>query len=483
VEQILAWADAYYAEHGTWPVVGPLAPAEPVAGAQGESWKAINHALALGLRGLPGDSSLGELLAEHRGAPAPDMGAQALARKIWAWEQEQFPIKGTQRRRGKSPSPRYPALTNEMVLAWADAHRVATGRWPTQNSGPVRGAPFAMLWASVNVALMKGSRSLPEGSSLARLLSAHRGRRNKNDLPRLTHEQILAWAEAHRAATGRWPTADLTPVTAAPGETWLAIHLALRVGRRGLPGGSTLRRLLSTYRQAPRPPLTVETIRAWASVHHEATGRWPTSAAGPVAGVPGENWSTINQALNRGRRGLPGGSDLPTVLSAPEYHNPALLGSRPKLTLDQILAWAQAHHTATGQWPRANSGPVQGVPEERWHNINLALRSGHRGLPGDISLAALIREQLDPSSFALVKKLSVDQILAWADAHHAATGGWPSPRSGAVAGAPGERWSSIEGALRSGCRGLPRGLSLRRLLVLHRNVNPRGVARAGDRNW
>ena len=34
-----------------------------VAGAPGESWKAINYALAIGVRGLPGDSSLAELLA------------------------------------------------------------------------------------------------------------------------------------------------------------------------------------------------------------------------------------------------------------------------------------------------------------------------------------------------------------------------------------------------------------------------------------
>src|SRR5207248_10945942 len=93
VEQILAWADAYRAEHGTWPSVGPSTAAEAVAGAPGESWKAINHALALGLRGLPGDSSLAELMAEHRGAPPPDMRPQTLAQKIWAWEQEQFPVK------------------------------------------------------------------------------------------------------------------------------------------------------------------------------------------------------------------------------------------------------------------------------------------------------------------------------------------------------------------------------------------------------
>src|SRR5271156_5607224 len=88
VDQVLAWADAHHAAHGAWPAAGPGTLSGRVAGAPGESWKAINHALALGLRGLPGDSSLAELLAEQRGAPQPDMGSRALGDKIWAWEQE-----------------------------------------------------------------------------------------------------------------------------------------------------------------------------------------------------------------------------------------------------------------------------------------------------------------------------------------------------------------------------------------------------------
>jgi hypothetical protein len=62
----------------------------------------------------------------------------------------------------------------------------------------------------------------------------------------------------------------------------------------------------------------------------------------------------------------------------------------------------------------------------------------------------------------------VEQILAWADAHHARTGRWPTSASGPVADAPGERWRNIDGALRYGRRGLPGGGSLARLLDRHR---------------
>jgi hypothetical protein len=62
--------------------------------------------------------------------------------------------------------------------------------------------------------------------------------------PRLTVEQILAWAEAHHARTGDWPGVACGPVCEAPGESWPALDKALHDGWRGLPGGDSLARLL-----------------------------------------------------------------------------------------------------------------------------------------------------------------------------------------------------------------------------------------------
>jgi hypothetical protein len=54
----------------------------------------------------------------------------------------------------------------------------------------------------------------------------------------LSEGQVLAWAEAHFARTGRWPHHDSGPVEGVPGQTWAAIDdEALRRGHRGLPGG------------------------------------------------------------------------------------------------------------------------------------------------------------------------------------------------------------------------------------------------------
>jgi hypothetical protein len=87
---------------------------------------------------------------------------------------------------------------------------------------------------------------LPRGSSLARLLEAERGVRNRLNAPRLTIKQILAWAKSHRRQTGKWPTSESGPVLDAPEENWHALNLALYFGHRGLHGRSSVCRLVQT---------------------------------------------------------------------------------------------------------------------------------------------------------------------------------------------------------------------------------------------
>lgn len=99
-------------------------------------------------------------------------------------------------------------------------------------------------WLAVDRRLRRGGRGLPGGSSLPRLLAEARGVRNTSAVPPLRVTQILAWAREHKRRTGRWPSAASGPVVVAPGETWNAVNAALAFGKRGLPGGSSLAKLL-----------------------------------------------------------------------------------------------------------------------------------------------------------------------------------------------------------------------------------------------
>jgi hypothetical protein len=64
----------------------------------------------------------------------------------------------------------------------------------------------------------------------------------------------------------------------------------------------------------------------------------------------------------------------------------------PALTLDQIMAWADAHHKRTDKWPKQDSGPIEDAPGETWKGIQMALLKGLRGLPSGSSLAKLLAE-------------------------------------------------------------------------------------------
>ncbi len=432
IGRILAWADAHRRRNGVWPSM----LSGPVFEDRGETWGAINDALFRGSRGLRGGSSIARLLAKHRG------------------------------RRHKHEAQR---LTVARILAWADAHRRRTGDWPSKLSGPVRDAP-GETWSGIDDALKRGGRGLPGGSSLPKLLAARRGRRHVRYQPPVTGAQILTWVDDHYKRHGVWPSAHSGPVHGAPGENWASIDKALEYGRRGLRGGTTLPRFLARHRgrpyQSKGPPLTEARIVRWARAHRARTGRWPTPASGPVAGVRGEHWQKVNHALSAGLRGLTGGTTLLKLLGD-------RCGARhprfpPRLNEKQILAWADAHRRRTGDWPTETSGPVAGAPGETWSAIQGGLSSGGRGLHGGSSIARLLARHRGRRHKHEAPRLTQQQVLAWADAHRARTGDWPAARSGPVAQADGETWSGVNSALTRGQRGLKGGMTLVGLLARHR---------------
>jgi hypothetical protein len=310
-----------------------------------------------------------------------------------------------------------------------------------------------------------GSRGLPGGDTLPRLLARERGRRHPGELPRLTERKVAAWAQAHRDRTGRWPNANSGPVEGAPGESWSAVAGALQQGGRGLPRGS-LPRLLAgrcgARNRTSLPRLTEGRVLRWADAHRRRTGRWPHADSGPVAGVPGQTWQGVNKALVQGLRGLPGGSSLARLLA--ERRGKRNQAEAPRLREGQILRWADRHRRCTGRWPNPASGPVQDAPGESWGALASALWAGHRGLPGGSTLAQLLAERRRDRNPPRLPRLNAATILAWADAHRRRTGEWPGRRSGPVAEAPGETWFRVDVALRLGLRGLPSGDTLLRLL-------------------
>ena len=116
-------------------------------------------------------------------------------------------------------------LTEEMILAWADAWHAREGKWPISKSGQITDAP-GENWLAINMALTESLRGLPGNSSLPRLLAERRGRRNHRDLQILTEDLILMWADGYHERTGDWPSRSSGKVADAAGETWNGVENA-----------------------------------------------------------------------------------------------------------------------------------------------------------------------------------------------------------------------------------------------------------------
>ncbi len=427
IEHILVWADEHKAATGHWPKQN----AGQVMGSD-ETWLGINSALWKGGRGLTGGSSLAKLLAESRAVRNKKDLPPLTVLQILAWadvhikssgewpNQKSGRVKGTDEtwvgidsalhrgNRGLSKGltlakllAKYRGVRNmhgllplsiRQIVFWAVSHNAANGTWPNQYSGNVSGTDET--WSGIHFALNRGTRRLLRGSSLAKLLAEHCGVRNIKDLPQLSIEQILDWADVYNAITSQWPTKKSGQVTGTE-ETWQRVDDALSNAGRGLPGDTSLAKLLAAHRGVRNvqdlPTLSVPEILAWADQHKTATGRWPNLGSGAVANS-NETWQRVDTALSRGGRGLQSGRSLAKLLS--EHRGVKNHKDLSILTVPQILGWADAHWMLTGEWLKAKSGRVEGT-DESWAGVNNALWQGRCGFPGGLSLAKLLAEHRD----------------------------------------------------------------------------------------
>jgi len=326
--------------------------------------------------------------------------------------------------------------------------------------------------------LRGGHRELPKNTklTLARLLAKRRGVRNSEYPPLLTEAQIVKWAKLHHKRTGKWPKENSGPIVDAVGETWAAIDLALRKGkRRGTPGGDSLPKLLNRCcgirNLKELPNFTIKQILQWAAAYVARHGQRPNGDSGPIPEAPGETWNAVEHALMRGSRGLRAGTSLAQLFDKyrPQWHSGRglwMVQRTPRLSVPQILGWADRYYSQHGRRPTRQAGAIAGSAET-WHKIDGALKRGGRGLAGCSSLTQLLdqhRPQWAPPR--RVGPLTVQQVLRWADRHYSQHGRRPGLHSGAIPGSF-DTWQTIDGALRSGRRGLPKG-SLSLLLDKHR---------------
>jgi len=365
-------------------------------------------------------------------------------------------------------------LSKSTIADWARAHRARSGQWPTAASGPIPESP-GDTWGSINSALVLGTRGMPGDMTLEEFIRFFRFNPFPHLKPhsvKLTEPIIRKWAEAYFDKHGRCPFQHAGHIPNSGGLTWMAVDYALRAGTHGLPGGSSLTVLLRKRRGSARnvhsTPLTKKLILEWADAHYDRTGKWPTARCGEIPEAPGTTWQAVMTALHSGYRGFRGGMTLGQFLA--KHRGAPLQKKRTRrLTLTEVLEWADAHHARTGRWPIRRDGVIPGSGGETWATVCAALYAGRRGLPRR-SLANLLKERRSARNMRDLPPLSQSQILKWADAHYRRTGSWPKRNSGTIPGTQGETWARVFSALYDGRRGLKGGVTLTALLQKHRGT-------------
>ena len=209
-DQIWKSAESWYDRTGYW-------PSDRTKGAIPElpddTWNSVNQALRHGFRGLPGESSLSQFLS-YRGVVNRSSRLNLTENQVW-----------------------------EAAQAWYGR----TGTWPSQHIKEEVPDLSGCTWNAINHALVKGFRGLPRGSSLSQFLTS-RGASNRGSKENLTENQVWEAAQAWYNRTKGWPSQRTKgEIPELPGYTWVAINSALRVGGRGLAGGSFLPRLLASH--------------------------------------------------------------------------------------------------------------------------------------------------------------------------------------------------------------------------------------------
>jgi superfamily II DNA or RNA helicase len=272
-------------------------------------------------------------------------------------------------------------LTKGMIIEAMKAFFADHGRWPNVKSGDAsRYFGFHTTWMAVNDALKQGYRGLPGGSSLKQL-------RIEAGLGVLSEAMIIKAQKAFFADHGRWPNEKSGGASRYFGFQikWKAVYKALTNGSRGLPGGSSLKKLrieagLETEAVLLSKAMIIEAQKAFFADH----GRYPGQKDGDGSRYFGFQikWPAVEQALKQGCRGLAGGSSLKKLRIE------AGLGVLSKA---MIIEAQKAFFADHGRYPGQKDGDGSRYFgfQITWTAINAALSVGLRGLPGGSSLVKL----------------------------------------------------------------------------------------------
>ena len=365
----------------------------------------------------------------------------------------------------------------DAMAAFRDAHG---GDLPTsQTPGEVPGLP-GETWLGIESALKVVGRGVDKWpvryKSLADFKAKVFGAKNIMDMDDLDHEKvkkaISAYRDAHFGDLPKRETAGEVP--GLSGETWSGINSALQREKRGTDTWPTRyasladlhAKVFGAKNHMGLVDLDHEKVKDAMAAFRDAHGGALPKSETPdeVMGLPGETWSGINSALQRGGRGT---DKWPVSCTSLADFKKKVFGARNKRDLDDLdhenvkkamSAYRDAH---AGELPRRKTpGEVPGLSGETWSEIDSALATNRRGVdkwPVRYKSIADFNERV----FGARNRWGQDDLdhetiktamSAYRDAHGGELPGRRTP--GEVPGLPGETWLVIDRAFVKNGRGL-----------------------------
>ena len=350
-------------------------------------------------------------------------------------------------------------LTVDEILEWAKHHFEATGDWPTYKSGNVL-ADETENWGAIRSALVGGSRGLPRGLSIEKLLYDKLGVVGVRSGKALTEDLIIKMAKAHHKKTGKYPTSKSAWVLEGS-DSWASISYALASGIRGLSGGSSLAKLLEE-RGLKRNFLNIiypnkeEILQAGINFRdNNDNGKFPTKEAGQVSELPSFTWGSLNEALKKVKiEGIPNKTTL-ADLWVSEF-NQRNQNNLPDFSISEILEWCDLYEKNHNEFPVLTSTPIPEMGQETFRTIDVALIYGRRGLKnsGFKSLSNLLVRERGKKSSKDLPDLEIKKIKIWMLQWYLNNLSWPTAGDGEVPSSGGEKWSNLNASMFNGSRGL-----------------------------
>lgn len=266
--------------------------------------------------------------------------------------------------------------------------------WPTKNSGDATSDfGFGESWSAVDAALKQRGRGLLGGFSNIRSLLVERLGATPGpcrDSNNITEQDIVDASERFRQARGKLPMAGSGDASefmqTGQYETWARLNSALARGSRGLPGGSSLSKLLHArgLRDSGARDLGEGEIRKAVALFLAVHGHLPSTKSGDASDYIGRDitWEAIGAKFRRGEFG-----DLTFS---------AFLGDGPRkkavkknkqaplrpLVLEDVREAVRRWVKVQQAFPSRRSGSLFLAEESiTFSSLAQAVRSGGRGLP------------------------------------------------------------------------------------------------------